>query len=233
MTFTLGVATFTIAGTDIVNNGDTTITISNLISTATTCGITGTAFPIATFNVASLPEPVLADQGSLFCGLDVPAPTIADLSANVVGTPNMIWYSALTGGTAYNATDLLVDATTYYGAVVSVNGCESSRLQVTVDLTFCDVIIPDGFSPNNDGINDNFEIPNLSIQYPNFKLEIYNRYGSLVYKGDRNKENWDGTTTENGLKLGDKLLPTGVYFYILNFNDGTRKAIQGRVYLNR
>jgi hypothetical protein len=35
------------------------------------------------------------------------------------------------------------------------------------------------------------------------------------------------------LNLGDKLLTTGVYFYILNFNDGTRKAIQGRLYLNR
>ncbi|WP_293895890.1 gliding motility-associated C-terminal domain-containing protein, partial [Flavobacterium sp.] len=232
-TFASGVATFTILGTDIVNNGDTTITITNLISTATTCGITGTVFPTTTFNVASLAEPVLTDQGNLFCGLDVPAPTIADLSANIVGTPNMIWYNASTGGIAYSATDLLVDATTYYGAVVSANGCESSRLQVTVDLTFCDVVIPDGFSPNNDGINDTFEIPDLAIHYPNFKLEIYNRYGSLVYTGNRNKENWGGTTTESGLKLGDKLLPTGVYFYILNFNDGTRKAIQGRVYLNR
>ena len=104
---------------------------------------------------------------------------------------------------------------------------------MTVDLSVCDVVIPDGFSPNNDGINDTFEIPNLAILYPNFKLEIYNRYGSLVYTGTINKANWEGTTTEKGLNLGDKLLPTGVYFYILDFKDGTRKAIQGRVYLNR
>jgi gliding motility-associated-like protein len=127
----------------------------------------------------------------------------------------------------------LINGTTYFAAEVSVNGCESLRLPVTVDLTVCDVIIPDGFSPNNDGINDTFEIPNLAVLFPNFKLEIYNRYGSLIYTGNRNKENWDGTTTEGGLNLGDKLLATGVYFYILNFNDGTRKAIQGRLYLNR
>jgi gliding motility-associated-like protein len=233
ITFTGGTATFIIPATDIVNDGDTTITINDLASTVTTCGIIGTAFPTAIITVVSLPMPVLIDRGDLFCGTNVPAPTIADLSANIVGTPNVIWYDALTGGTAYNPTDLLVNGTTYYGAVISDDGCQSARLPVTVDLTVCDIIIPDGFSPNNDGINDTFEIPNLAIQYPNFKMEIFNRYGNLVYKGNRNVPNWDGTTSVGGLNLGDKLLPTGVYFYVLDFSDGIKKAIQGRVYLNR
>ena len=180
-----------------------------------------------------MPTPVLNTDGNLFCGSDVPAPTIADLSANIVGTPTIIWYDAATGGTAYNSTDILVQGATYYGAVVSDSGCESTRIQVTVDLSLCEIIIPDGFSPNNDGINDTFEIPNLATLYPNFKLEVFNRYGNLIYTGNRNKENWGGTTTESGLSLGNNLLPTGVYFYVLHFNDGTRKAIQGRVYLNR
>ncbi|WP_264520680.1 gliding motility-associated C-terminal domain-containing protein [Flavobacterium sp. N1994] len=234
VTFTGGATTFTITGTDIVNNGNTTITINNLTATASTCGITGTVFPIATFNVAPLATPVLNPNGELFCGTLIPAPTIASLSANIVGTPTVIWYNANIGGTAYSDADLLVNGTTYYGALVSANGCESAtRLPVKVDLTVCDVVIPDGFSPNNDGINDTFEIPHLAILFPNFKLEIYNRYGSLVYKGDINVPNWDGTTTVGGLNLGDKLLPTGVYFYILDFNDGIKSAIQGRVYLNR
>ncbi|QBZ97734.1 gliding motility-associated C-terminal domain-containing protein [Flavobacterium sangjuense] len=233
VTFTNGGATFTIPGASIVNNGQTTVQITSLTSPSNTCGLNGTAALTGNFDVISDPAPVLNDRGDLFCGTNVPAPTIADLSANIVGTPTMIWYDALTGGTAYSPSDLLINGTTYYGAVVSATGCESVRLPVTVDLTICDVIIPDGFSPNNDGINDTFEIPNLAILYPNFKLEVYNRYGSLIYTGNRNKENWGGTTTESGLNLGDKLLPTGVYFYILNFNDGTRKAIQGRVYLNR
>jgi gliding motility-associated-like protein len=233
VTFTNGGATFTIPGVSIVNNGQTTFQITSIISPSNTCGIFGANALIGNFNVISDPAPALIDRGELFCGTNVPAPTLADLSANIVGTPNVIWYDALTGGTAYSLTDILINGTTYFAAVVSVNGCESLRLPVTVDLTFCDVIIPDGFSPNNDGINDTFEIPNLTVLFPNFKLEIYNRYGSLIYTGNRNKENWDGTTTEGGLNLGDKLLATGVYFYILNFNDGTRKAIQGRLYLNR
>ena len=233
VTFTNGGTSFTIPGVSIVNNGQTTVQITNLTSSSNTCGITGVGTLIGNFNVVSDPAPLLNDRGELFCGTNVPAPTIADLSANIVGTPTMIWYDALTGGTAYSPSEVLINGTTYYGAVVSANGCESLRLPVTVDLTICDVIIPDGFSPNNDGINDTFEIPNLAILFPNFKLEIYNRYGSLIYTGNRNKENWGGTTTESGLNLGDKLLPTGVYFYILNFNDGTKKPIQGRVYLNR
>ena len=234
VTFASGVATFTIAGADIVNNGDTTITINQISFGTTTCGASGNVFSPATFTVSSLATPEIGADGNLFCGTDTPAPTIADLSANIVGTPTVLWYDTANGGTAHSDTDLLVDGAIYYGTLISSNGCESgTRLPVKVDLSVCDIRIPDGFSPNNDGINDTFEIPNLAILYPNFELEIYNRYGSLVYKGNRNKENWGGTTTEGGIKLGNNLLPTGVYFYILNFNDGTRKAIQGRVYLNR
>ena len=114
-------------------------------------------------------------------------------------------------------------------------GCESAtRLAVTEDLNKCnDIVIPDGFSPNGDGVNEDFFIRNLIEKYPNFKLEIYNRYGNIVYKGNRFTPNWDGTTNEGGLKLGNSLLPTGVYFYILEFNDGVRDPKQGRVYLNR
>ena len=103
-----------------------------------------------------------------------------------------------------------------------------------MDLTGCaDIRIPDGFSPNNDGVNDTFEIDNLAELYPKFTLEIYNRYGNKVYQGDINTPNWDGTASEGGIKLGNNLLPTGVYFFIINFNDGSRKPLQDRVYLNR
>jgi gliding motility-associated-like protein len=160
---------------------------------------------------------------------------IETLTANLIGFPTVIWYNAPTGGTAYAPTDLLVNGATYYAALVAASGCEGSiRLEVTVDTTVCDdIFIPDGYSPNNDGINDTFEIPNLALLYPNFKLEIYNRYGNLIYTGNRNTPNWDGTTTVSGLNLGSNLLPVGVYFFLLNFNDGAREAIQGRVYLNR
>ncbi|MFN7014547.1 MAG: gliding motility-associated C-terminal domain-containing protein, partial [Bacteroidia bacterium] len=233
VTFTGGIGSFTIPATDLVNNGTTSLTISQINSVVTTCGVIGNVVMSTDFNVSQLGTPQIIQDGNLFCEDD--NPTIENLSGNLVGFPTVIWYNAPTGGTAYSTTDLLVHGTTYYAALTAASGCEGSvRLEVIVDLTVCDdILIPDGYSPNNDGINDTFEIENLATLYPNFKLEIYNRYGNLIYTGNRNVPNWDGTTSVGGLNLGDNLLPTGVYFYILNFNDGTRKAVQGRVYLNR
>jgi gliding motility-associated-like protein len=183
--------------------------------------------------VVELGIPVLNSNGNSFCEDD--NPTIAALSANIQGNINIVWFNAAVNGSSYATTDLLQDGATYYASFVTASGCESpTRLEVTVDLTVCDnILIPDGFSPNGDGINDEFVIENLPIVYPNFGLEIYNRYGNLLYKGNNNNQNWNGTTSENGFNLGSNLLPTGVYFYILNFNDGVRKPVQGRVYLSR
>ena len=64
-----------------------------------------------------------------------------------------------------------------------------------------------------------------------FILEIYNRYGNILYKGDINTPNWNGYSNKGS--FGSSKLPTGVYFYVLIFNDGDKKPIQGRVYLNR
>ncbi|MFN3755231.1 gliding motility-associated C-terminal domain-containing protein, partial [Flavobacterium sp.] len=234
-TFTNGIGTFVIPGSSLPNGGITGLSIADFTNNQTLCSanINIPIGNITSFNVTELGTPQIIQSGNLFCQDD--NPTIESLTANLIGFPTVIWYNAPTGGTAYSSTDLLVNGTTYYAALVAASGCEGAiRLEVTVDTTVCDdLFIPDGYSPNNDGINDTFEIPNLALLYPNFKLEIYNRYGNLIYTGNRNTPNWDGTTTVSGLNLGNNLLPVGVYFYILNFNDGARKAIQGRVYLNR
>ncbi len=95
----------------------------------------------------------------------------------------------------------------------------------------CPPIIPDGFSPNGDSINDRFEIVGLRNIFDAFELRIYNRFGNLLYKGNNNKEDWDGIS-EYGLLKGS-ILPPGVYFYVLNLNDANYRPIQGRLYLNR
>jgi|GEM_PF-800194 len=233
VTFTAGVGSFTIPATDLANAGDTTVTINQLDSTITTCGVAGTSLTPFTFSVTSLGTPVLFPNGNLFC--EANSPTVANLSSNINGTETVVWYNANTGGTAYSPADLLVNGTTYYASYVAGSGCESpTRLQVTVDLTVCnDLVIPDGFSPNGDGINDEFVIPNLPILYPYFRLQIFNRYGSIVYVGRIDSQNWNGTSTEGNLNLGNGVLPTGVYFYVLEFNDGNREPVQGRLYLNR
>jgi mucin-2 len=233
VSITTGVGTFTIPAANLPAGGITTISITSLLSTTSGCGGTVTASLDANFEVTTLAPPTLITDGNIFC--DTNNPTIASLSLNIVGGQTVIWYSAATGGTALPSTDLLVNGTTYYAASVAASGCESAtRLQVIANIKNCQEIkIPDGFSPNNDTINDTFVIGNLAELYPLFTLEIYNRYGNKVYQGNINTPNWDGTSSEGGLKLGDSLLPIGVYFFIINFNDGTREPLQDRVYLSR
>ncbi|WP_375239963.1 gliding motility-associated C-terminal domain-containing protein [Aurantibacter sp.] len=181
--------------------------------------------------------PTLIFEGELFCIND--NPTIETLTANIIEVnptlSNVVWYDTITGGTAYTSTDILIDGETYYAALIHpTTNCESSiRLMVTVDLSACGTLdIPDGFSPNGDGVNDSFTINNIEFLYPNYDIEFYNRYGSLVYKSNANIEDFKGRSNQSRV-LSKTDLPVGVYYYILNYNYGITKAKQGRLYLNR
>ncbi|WP_111706920.1 T9SS type B sorting domain-containing protein [Lutibacter citreus] len=98
--------------------------------------------------------------------------------------------------------------------------------------------LPEGFTPNGDGINDVFEIEYLEVLYPNFSMEIVNRYGNKVYnyKHDGNPYHtpqwWDGYSTGRW-NLTNDILPTGTYFYTIHFNDDDRKPQTGWIYLRK
>jgi gliding motility-associated-like protein len=95
----------------------------------------------------------------------------------------------------------------------------------------CPPIVPQVFTPNNDGYNDWFNIQGLYNIFENHKLLIYNRYGTLIFEGD-NSIHWDGKANR-GLNNTGKNLPTGTYFYVLNLNDSQYKTLTGWVYLIR
>ncbi|MBL0737573.1 DUF11 domain-containing protein [Flavobacterium sp. GN10] len=80
------------------------------------------------------------------------------------------------------------------------------------------------FSPNDDGQNDFFYIDCIE-RYPNNQLEIFNRWGNLVYYQKGYKNTWDGKADGSA-----KTLPEGTYFYILDLGDGSKKT-SGWVYL--
>jgi hypothetical protein len=63
-------------------------------------------------------------------------------------------------------------------------------------------------------------------------MEIYNRYGNLIYKGNASSPRFNGKSNQSGT-IGSGDLPVGVYFYIFNYNDGINKHEQGRLYLSR
>ena len=79
-----------------------------------------------------------------------------------------------------------------------------------------EVLIPAGISVNNDGLNDVLVIENLDF-YPNNQLNIYNRWGDLVYSAANYQNDWSGQSTNSA--FGNQV-SSGTYFYTLVLEEG-------------
>ena len=90
--------------------------------------------------------------------------------------------------------------------------------------------IPEGFSPNGDGINDLFVIRGI-MNFPSNQFKIFNRWGDLVFEASPYENKWDGRSTSS-LNVGGDTLPVGTYFYVLDLKDGS-DVFNGTIYLNR
>ena len=85
-------------------------------------------------------------------------------------------------------------------------------------------------SVNNDSINDTFTIGGLRNIFLGFNLEIYNRWGRLIWTGNQNTEDWNGYVKDG---VGLKNAPDGTYFYLLFLNDiDYPEPLKGYLYLD-
>jgi gliding motility-associated-like protein len=108
--------------------------------------------------------------------------------------------------------------------------CGTSMDTVVFVVEDCLTIeITDAFSPNGDGINDFFVIPNL-YKYPNNNIQIFNRWGALIYSANPYNNNWDGKS-DHPSSIGD-VLPVSTYYYILDLGDGS-DPLNGYILLKR
>lgn len=98
---------------------------------------------------------------------------------------------------------------TYTLSVTSKNGCGTSTDDVSVKL-YSGIFIPNAFSPNNDGLNDTWNIPALNA-YPDFELKVFNRHGQPVFENSQTNKSWDGLFKGQAADMG-----TYVYFIKLN-----------------
>ncbi|GLU45045.1 gliding motility-associated C-terminal domain-containing protein [Allomuricauda sp. NBRC 101325] len=100
-----------------------------------------------------------------------------------------------------------------------------------------DFEIFNGITPNNDGLNDYFQINGIE-NYPNNNLKIFNRWGVLVYEADGyglDSNLFYGISEGRATLQKDRELPSGTYFYILSFigeNPG-ESSYSGYLYINR
>lgn len=115
----------------------------------------------------------------------------------------------------------------YEVTITDISGCtETFTITVEVEVLEIKTVAPNIFSPNGDGINEDFVYTNLSSNVIGISLDIYDRWGNRVHFNtvDGNTISWNGTS--NGSKVS-----SGVYIYTLNIlqNDGTTKSIFGDV----
>ena len=92
---------------------------------------------------------------------------------------------------------------------------------VLITITPSKIFIPEGFSPNGDGINDFFVIKGAEKYI--VTLMVFNRWGNKVYESNQYKNDWDGSSNVGILITKD--LPGGTYFYTVNFNNGEKATI--------
>jgi gliding motility-associated-like protein len=91
-------------------------------------------------------------------------------------------------------------------------------------ITLSDFSIPNGFSPNGDGLNDYFVITG-SEAFRRMKLSVFNRWGNEVYSNSDYKNNW------NGLNQSGDELAEDTYYYILELD--AQPVLKGYVILKR
>ncbi len=80
------------------------------------------------------------------------------------------------------------------------------------------VFIPEGFSPNGDGVNDRFVIQQVPAGV-RVDLEVFNRWGSVVYRSQDYRNDWDGRPNQ-GVGSTNAGVPEGTYFYIVRLSNG-------------
>ena len=81
-------------------------------------------------------------------------------------------------------------------------GCSDTISKLVYIADDLNIYIPNSFSPNNDLVNDTFKV--AINNYNSFKLNIYNRYGQLIFESTDPSEGWDG-------KIGNDLAPISTY----------------------
>jgi large repetitive protein len=113
-----------------------------------------------------------------------------------------------------NSTDLSTDGLT---SDPNSDGIPDEHMAtlVTLDNT---ITIPDGFSPNADGVNDVLVIQN--IEGYNATLTVFNRWGNIVYEEKNYKNEWNGKSNK-GLTAGS-VVPDGTYYVLVNLNNGNK-----------
>ena len=121
--------------------------------------------------------------------------------------------TTLNDPTIHNPISTPLETTLYIVTGTDVNGCvDTTHIKITVATS---IVFADGITPNGDGFNDTWVIE-LIDEFPDNLVQIYNRWGQLVFENKGYLSEW------NGLHKG-KELPVGTYYYLIDLGDNMPK----------
>ena len=182
--------------------------------------------------ISFTPSSLNAGTDTTFCGQQTEFTPLIQLSGNADVNWSLLSGSGsfsndtvtnpLISGLAIGTNTFIVSATN--GACITSDTLSIEVLDpLSAGCSEQDVFIPEGFSPDEDGRNDRFVI--YFTQGRTVKLEVYNRWGNLVYKNDNYLNDWNGTANQGTVLYGEAL-PESTYFYLINIagEDETRKG---------
>ena len=215
-----GVEWFELPGMNSIGTTDT-INITPTI-VGTTCylfQVNGACIAIDTICITTVPMPMVS------AGTDITIPQGNNTTLNGTGGGTYSWSpsTGLSDSTIADPVATPDSTTTYIVTVTLANGCTASD---TVIVNILPTIkFPNGITPNGDGKNDLWIIDYIE-EYPDNVVEIYNRWGELLFHADGYQQDWDGTY--NG-----KELPIGSYYYIIDLHTDSIKPFTGPITILR
>lgn len=110
---------------------------------------------------------------------------------------------------------------------ISDSCSQKDTAMVSIRISDPPFFLPQGISPNGDGVNDRFVISGLDA-YPNSSLTIFSRDGLTIFYSDNYQNDWDGLQYKQ--RQGIRPVPSGTYYYLLRLG-GTNRIIKGFFFL--
>jgi len=191
----------TTAATDVNTNGDYSV----IVRAQNNCA----SYDTVSVYFVTVPKQGLLGNDTMICNdQQLMLPPFVDSSLHFVWTS--FGSEAITSFDTTAKYIYVHDAPGLYIATVS-NRCGTTVDSITIQNKFCNLWIPNVFTPNGDGVNDVVGPMGDLTAVTNYTLTVYDRWGTVLFTSTNPYKGWDG-------KFNGKAQTSGVYVYSLKFN---------------
>jgi gliding motility-associated-like protein len=180
---------------------------------------------VDTFYFKIIPEPVTnAGNDTLIF-----ASTSVVLQGSGIGKVQWFPPDSLSCDTCLNPLASPIETTVYYLEITDIKGCKGLDSVIIFIIAKCEnIFLPNAFTPNGDGLNDEFKILTSGKSAKLFIFQVYNRWGELLFETQDISKGWDG-------KFKGEQQPIGsyTYYFTVNCDGNDKQTFTGSVMLIR